>query len=65
VDEAEKILARLERIDALDRGHGSRSSLLDELRALVCEAEAWARAEGDGRAGAAVPKLRRGAEGMG
>jgi hypothetical protein len=35
-----------------------------ELRALVPEAEAWARAEGDGRARTAATKLREEAEGM-
>jgi len=38
--------------------------LLDELRALVPEAEAWARAEGDARANTAATKLREEAEGM-
>jgi hypothetical protein len=37
---------------------------LTELRALVPEAEAWARVEGDTRAVAAVSKLRKEAEGM-
>jgi hypothetical protein len=54
---AEGVLARLERIEAL-RAAGPASELLVELRALVPEAEAWARAEGDARAGAAVAKLR-------
>ena len=40
------------------------SVLLDELRALVPEAEAWARAEGDARARIAATKLREEAEGM-
>ena len=39
--------------------------LLDELRALVREAEAWARLEGDERARSAVTRLRNEAEGMG
>ena len=49
------VLARLERIEAL-RAAGPASELLVELRALVPEAEAWARAEGDARA------VRRGGE---
>jgi len=57
------VLARLERIEALRVG-GPASELLDELRALVPEAEAWARAEGDARARAAASKLREEAEGM-
>ena len=40
------------------------TAVLDELRLLVPEAEAWARAEGDARARAAVQKLRRESEGM-
>ena len=51
------VLARLERIEAL-RAAGPASELLAELRALVPEAEEWARVEGDARAGAAVAKLR-------
>ena len=54
---AEGVLARLARIEAL-RTTGPASELLLELRALVPEAEQWARAEGDARAGAAVAKLR-------
>jgi len=69
MDEAARVLARLTRIDEL-RGGGVRDGgpapeLLAELRALVPEAEAWARAEGDARARTAAEKLREGAEGMG
>jgi hypothetical protein len=53
------VLARLERIETLRAG-GPTSELLGELRALVPEAEAWARAEGDARAVAAAAKLRAG-----
>ena len=60
---AASVLARLERIEALRAG-GPVSELLGELRALVPEAEAWARAEGDARARAAASKLREEAEGM-
>jgi hypothetical protein len=65
MDEAERVIERLARIDAL-HGAPSRSpgGLLDELRALVGEAEAWARLEGDVRARSAVAKLREEAEGM-
>jgi hypothetical protein len=63
VDESERVLARLRRIDEL-REAGAGTGLLAELRALVPEAEAWARAEGDARARAAVSKLREEAEGM-
>ena len=59
----EQVLTRLRRIDEL-RTDGATSNLLAELRALVPEAEAWARAEGDARARAAAAKLRKEAEGM-
>jgi hypothetical protein len=45
MEEARRVLARLERIEALQRGEASPASLLDELRALLHEAEAWARTE--------------------
>ena len=68
MDEATRVLARLERIEALDRGEAGPGVLLGELRALIGEAEAWARLEGDERArGAtrvAAEKLRGKAEGM-
>jgi hypothetical protein len=60
---AAQVLARLERIEELRAG-GPPGELLAELRALVPEAEAWARAEGDGRAQTAATKLREEAEGM-
>jgi hypothetical protein len=56
-------MRRLARIEAL-RGGGAERELLVELQALVPEAEAWARAEGDARARAAASKLRKEAEGM-
>ncbi len=66
------MLTRLERIEAI-RGRTAASGsagaaplgdILAELRALVPEAEAWARSEGDARAKAATVKLRAEAEGM-
>ena len=58
-------MERLARIDELHGASPARSDgLLDELRALVGEAEAWARLEGDVRARSAVAKLREEAEGM-
>ncbi len=42
MEEARALLARLERIDALER------RLLSEVRALVAEGERWAEAEGAG-----------------
>jgi hypothetical protein len=62
--EADRVLARLERIDALRGQGGPGEALLGELRALVGEAEAWARAEGDTRARTAAAKLRERTEGM-
>src|SRR5262249_55871879 len=68
MDEAARVLARLTRIEELRmaraRGVDLDPRLLDELRALVPEAEAWARAEGDARARSAATKLREEAEGM-
>jgi hypothetical protein len=68
IDEATRVLERLERIEALDRGRVGPAVLLGELRALVGEAEAWARLEGDerakGAARAAAEKLRGKAAGM-
>jgi hypothetical protein len=64
MDEANRVLARLERIEALDRGRVDPGVVLGELRALVGEAEAWARLEGDARARAAAVNLRGEAEGM-
>lgn len=64
MDEATKVLRRLERIESLDRGVVPASRLLDELRALVREAEAWARVEGDQRAQSAVSRLIDQAAGM-
>jgi len=56
-DEAARVLARIERIQALDREQAPVSSLLGELRELVAEAEAWVRVEGDDRAVAAAAQL--------
>jgi hypothetical protein len=56
VDEARVVLERLERIDALDRSAAAAGELLAELRALLSEAEAWARADGDERARTAVER---------
>jgi hypothetical protein len=64
MDEAARVLRRLERIELLGRGTVERHQLLGELRALVREAEVWARTEGDDRARAAVVKLQKGAAGM-
>lgn len=63
MDEAAKVLRRLERIEELDRAKAAPGELLGELRALLREAEDWARAEGgDARAHDAVGRLRRSLE---
>jgi hypothetical protein len=54
MEETHALLARLERIEALDRDGAPPELLLPELRALVGEAEAWARRERDPRAEAAA-----------
>jgi hypothetical protein len=60
MDEARTVLARLARIEELERQDAPAEALLDELRALVHEAEAWARAERPGaRAEVAVARCRR------
>jgi hypothetical protein len=63
MDEAARVIDRLERIATLEQA-GDARRLLDELRALVVDAEAWARLEGDVRARSAVSRLREEAEGM-
>jgi hypothetical protein len=63
MDDTDRVLERLRRIERL-RATAPAATLLDELRRLVPEAEAWARAEGDARATAAARKLREEAEGM-
>jgi hypothetical protein len=45
MDEARSVLRRLERIEALERCGSPAELMLDELRALVAEAEAWVRVE--------------------
>ncbi len=59
MDEARRVLERLDRIEALDRATAAPGELLEQLRALVREAEEWSRAEGgDADADAAVRRLR-------
>lgn len=56
MDEARAVIDRLERIEALERQGAPPGTLLDELRGLVRDAEAWARLEGDERAATAVER---------
>lgn len=45
MEEARRVLARLERIEALENDRALPGALLAELKALLAEAEAWARTE--------------------
>jgi hypothetical protein len=56
MDEARAVLARLDRIEALEREGAPPGALLEELRGLVQAAEAWVRVEGDERAKAALER---------
>ncbi len=56
MDEARAVLARLDRIEALEREGAPPGVLLEELRGLVQAAEAWARVEGGERAREAVER---------
>jgi hypothetical protein len=57
VEEAHAVLARLERIEALERRGAAPGPLLQELRELAREAARWAEREGDPRALAAAAAL--------
>jgi hypothetical protein len=61
VDEARTVLTRLERIEALERAGSPAHMLLDEVRALLVEAEDWVRAEPGGteRAAEALERCAR------
>jgi hypothetical protein len=50
MDEARAVLARLDRIEELEREGAPPGVLLEELRGLVQAAEVWAKLEGDERA---------------
>ena len=56
MDEARAVLARLDRIETLEREGAPPGVLLEELRGLVHEAEAWVRIEGGERAQNAVER---------
>jgi hypothetical protein len=45
VDEARKVIRRLERIEALQGADAPAGELLDEVRLLLSEGEAWLAAE--------------------
>jgi hypothetical protein len=48
MDEARAVLARLERIEALEARGAPAGRLLDEVRGLLADAEAWVRTEREG-----------------
>ena len=54
MDEARAVLARLDRIEELEREGAPPGVLLEELLGLVHAAEAWAKLEGGERAKTAV-----------
>jgi hypothetical protein len=58
MNEAQAVMRRLDRIEALDRERAHPGTLLAELRALVHEAEAWVRVEGDERSADAVDAMK-------
>ena len=67
MDESERVLDRLRRIESLERESATAQVLLDEVRALLAEAEVWVRSEGraNERAEAAVEALRGALQGVG
>ena len=50
------MIDRLERIEVLERDGAPPALMLEELRGLVRDAEAWARIDGDERAREAVER---------
>jgi hypothetical protein len=52
MDEATRVLDRLDRIDALRAAGAASPVLLGEVRGLLADAESWIRAEGAGTEGA-------------
>ena len=63
MDEARRVLKRLERIDTLRRGGAPAAVLLGEVRALMSEGERWLaseRPEGLDDARAALERCRAG-----
>ena len=58
MDESEAVLERLARIEALEDSGASPAVLMEELRALLADAEAWSRREGGEAGTKAVGELR-------
>jgi hypothetical protein len=59
VEKARAVLERLMRIERLRREGALPEVLLEELRALLHEAEEWSRVEGGDAGERAVERLRR------
>jgi hypothetical protein len=60
MDVADRVSQRLERIESLGRRSTATPALLDELRALVRDAEALAREGGEPPSPPPKPKFERG-----
>ena len=59
MDEARRVLERLDRIENLRRERAKPGALLGEVKALLAEAEQWVRADpGAARAEAALDRVR-------
>jgi hypothetical protein len=58
MEEARRVIDRLERIEALDRSTADPAELLAEVRGLLRDAEAWVLVEGGDTADEAVNRLR-------
>jgi hypothetical protein len=58
MEESRVVLARLERIEALDRARAEPGEIVAELRALLDEAKAWSQVEGGDAGERAVEGLR-------
>ena len=58
MEEARRVIERLERIEALDRTTAAPAVVLAEVRGLLRDAEAWVRVEGGDAADEAVIRLR-------
>lgn len=58
MEEARRVIERLERIEALDRSTADPAELLAEVRGLLHDAEAWVSVEGGDAADEAVIRLR-------
>ena len=58
MDDSQAVLERLARIEALDGSGASPRELVEELRALLVEAETWSRWEGGDAGARAVEDLR-------